>query len=43
MNQERINEIKAFVDQFNADVNKAYETFNQKVHSLPTFYFIDQR
>ena len=43
MNKERINEIKAFVDQFNADVNEAYETFYQKVHTLSIFLFIEQR
>jgi hypothetical protein len=43
MNKERINEIKAFVDQFNADINEAYETFYQKVHILSIFLFIEQR
>jgi DNA-directed RNA polymerase delta subunit len=38
-----INEIKAFVDQFNADINEAYETFYQKVHILSIFLFIEQR
>lgn len=43
MNKERINEIKAFVDQFNANINEAYETFYQKVHILSIFLFIEQR
>lgn len=43
MNNERRNEIKAFVDQFNADINEAYETFYQKVHTLSKFFFIEQR
>ena len=31
MNNERIEQLKSFADKFNSDIDKAFETFNQKV------------